>query len=855
MNGFKRFATPVLVAAAVALAGLGHYYLLYRRVYIWDVAVFYAAAALLLAWAYRRAAPAPERAWEEVRAALRRLGVASRGLLSARGGGQRTGRLLVVALAVANGLAALAAFWIPAPAGLAVAALLWAAGLAALAARVPWARRVRSRPAPAAPGAPGPAVRDVGAVPLRRHAVPLAFAGWLLLLTGVGVLRLRGAPGLLRAIDGWLQPWLAGLHVDVPLPPGAWPVGLLLAYAGMILIAWTGGGVGRLPDVPPLGGEGPPPRVVSRPSWRWVVLALAGTLVWLGVVQAAATSSTSWTVIPLWLATLGVQAVCWWRADRARGVSALPSRVERQTWLVALAVVGAFGVALYRLGDVPNSLWGDEGAFWWWARDLAAGVRISPFDLGVYGAFPVTGSLYQSLWVRLFGPTVWSWRLGSVVAGTLTLVPLFFLTRRLLGPRVAWSVVALMVSLPYFLAYARIGFNSIQPLLPVTLGLWLLVEAARRHSRLLAYLAGVACGMASLTYTSGHVGLVLAALVWLFLFVGRRPLRRTLLGLGLGLVHGWLLVSGPFVLGGMLGGRPVSWKVLESFVGNAFYGEALFSMEAITRRYPLWQVGRERIFFEPRLYALLIGRGLVHTALSMIASGVATKHYVVGPLAGPGAVFFLAGLAWALGRYRRLQGALWAAWVLVCALLLSVICGFPPRTAHMAPIIPALAVMVATGVWLLSDLLRRVLPAAHRRWARWVGVVLTVALALWGLRTYFVAMPGQYVPDLENVMLWRAQEMGRGSSVVFVVDEPYPSEFRVWGIDEFDLGVAYRPVLAGEVQAADFRALCGATCRVFYLPQDAGAVEARLRDQLGEGTVRTHVDAEGQTIGLEFVPR
>ena len=84
MNEFKRFTTPGLVAAAVALAGLGHYYLLYRRVYVWDVAVFYAAAALLLAWAYRRAAPAPERAWEEVRAALR-------GLVSARGGGQRHG--------------------------------------------------------------------------------------------------------------------------------------------------------------------------------------------------------------------------------------------------------------------------------------------------------------------------------------------------------------------------------------------------------------------------------------------------------------------------------------------------------------------------------------------------------------------------------------------------------------------------------------------------------------------------------------------------------------------------------------------------------------------------------------------
>ena len=91
MNGFKRFATSALSAAALALAGLGHYYLLYRRVYIWDVVVFYAVVALLLAWAYRRAAPVPGDSRERVRAAWRRLGGALRDLLSTLGGGRRPG--------------------------------------------------------------------------------------------------------------------------------------------------------------------------------------------------------------------------------------------------------------------------------------------------------------------------------------------------------------------------------------------------------------------------------------------------------------------------------------------------------------------------------------------------------------------------------------------------------------------------------------------------------------------------------------------------------------------------------------------------------------------------------------------
>jgi len=871
----KRFSSLVLIAAALALAGLGHYYLLYQRIYIRDAVVFYVVAALLLVWAWLRVGATPDRRWALVRSALRRLGVALRGLLL-----RRSTRPLVVALAAVNGLAALVALLVPPPAGLLVALLLWAGGVAALMALIPWPRRVRRarpRPTPEVPPevreVPGPVIVTAEAVQPRRYAVPLAIAGWLLLVAGAVVLALPGVPGPLEAIDDWLWPMLAELHVDAPLPPGVWSVGLALSCTGMILIAWTRGGVDRLPGMLSPGGETPPMQVTSRPSWRWLALALVGDLVWLGVVYAAAVSSTSWSVVPLWLATLAVQAVCWWRVDRARGVSSLPRLVIGHWslvighwllvighWLLVIGLVVAFGVTLYRLGDVPDSLWGDEGAFWWWARDLAKGVRANPFDLGVYGAFPVMGSLYQSLWVRLFGPTVWAWRLGSVVAGTLTLVPLFFLTRKLLGTRVAWSAVVLMISLPYFLAYARTGFNNIQPLLPVTLGMWLLIEATQRNSHLLAYLAGVACGVASLTYSSGHLGLILVMLVWLFFFISQGPLRRQLLGLALCLLLGWFFAAGPFVLGCLLGGKPLGSKVPESFIGNAMYGEAIFSADELTRLHPLWHFGQQRVFFEPRLYALLLGRGLVRTAVGMITGGIVVEHYVVGPLAGPGAVFFLAGLAWTLGQYRRLPAVLWAMWALVCAVLLSVFNTFPPRASHMAPIIPALAVLLAVGIWLLSDLLRRFV---HPRWADWVGVVLTVVLALWGMHTYFVEMPQQYVPNLENVMFWAAQKMDRGSNLVFVVDEPYPPEFRVWGIDEFDLGVEYHSVLAEEVQAADFRALCGTTvrlsahgetCRVFFLPESADDVLAQLHAQLGEGMVQTHVNREGQPIVLEFVP-
>lgn len=859
-----RFALLVLLALALTLAGLGHYYSLFLRTYIWDAVLFYGLAALLFVWVWHRASRMSEHSWAVVRCTVRALGTAVRKLLF-------TGpnRLVVVALALANSLAVLAVVVSPRPVALLLVLPLWVASVALLGlllvrsrhasreSELPKKRAIRSE-AVGAPSSRDPATVSPSAVSLEipeadvgSREITLALGGWLLLVSGLVILNLDGVPSVLRALNAWLEPQLTGLRADLPVPPGVWLPGYLLTLTGMILIGWAGAGVARLSGLPSLTLPTSFPTSPARRSYRWHGLALIGGVIWLGVVYASVVSSSSWSVIPLWLVALIIPAVCWWRMDRARGVSILPVRVRRSSWLIVPVLVVAFSVTLYRLADIPNSLWGDEGAFWTLARDLAQGVRVNPFDLGVYGAFPVISSLFQSLWIKILGPTLWSWRLASVVMGTLTVVPLFFLTRRLLGSRVAVSAVVVMVSMPYFLAYARIGFNTIQPLLPITLGLWLLIEAARLDSRLVAYLAGAALGIASLTYMSGHVGMVIAALIGVFIFVSHRSLRRPLVGLVPYLVTGWILAAGPFGLGCLLGGKACGSKVAESYFGNAFYGEAVFSLDRITRHYPLHQVGQHRIFFEPALYLLLLGRGFIRTTMSLVIDGVATQHYVAGSLAGPGALFFLAGFGWLVSRLRRLPAALWVVWAATCAVLLSALNTFPPRTAHMAPIIPASSAITAVGIWLLVDFLR---PLLRSQWVDSIGIGLTVALALLGLRTYFVVMPQRYVPNLENVMFWTAREMEPGSDLLFVADGSTSSEFRVWGIDEFELDVDYHSLSVEELHTADLRPLCGSNCRVFFLPQNAEVVRNELRAQLGEGRVRPHLDAEGRVIGLEFAP-
>ena len=205
----KRFPTLALIVIALALAGLGHYYLLYQRIYVWDAVVFYVVAALLLVWAWRRASATPDHGWVLVRAALRRLGVALRNLVS-----QGAIRPLVAALAAANGLAALVALLIPPPAGLLVPLLLWAGGMVLLVIPIHRPRRAKPRPAPEAESAPV-TVAVTASIRNSQFAIrnsplrALAAAGGATLSFLAGYLALRHSPTDDFSTLLWL--WLIGV--------------------------------------------------------------------------------------------------------------------------------------------------------------------------------------------------------------------------------------------------------------------------------------------------------------------------------------------------------------------------------------------------------------------------------------------------------------------------------------------------------------------------------------------------------------------------------------------------------------------------------------------------------------------
>ncbi|MHC1784751.1 MAG: ArnT family glycosyltransferase [Anaerolineaceae bacterium] len=133
--------------------------------------------------------------------------------------------------------------------------------------------------------------------------------------------------------------------------------------------------------------------------------------------------------------------------------------------LLILLVAGGLLVSSFRLTTHPNMLMGDEGNFFDTARSIAVGEYLpSFFDMGVY-SYPVASSYWQGLIMNWFGVSLWSWRFSSVLIAVLTIIPLYLLGLEMFGRRTAVLASICFLAAPYFLAFARLGYNNSQAML------------------------------------------------------------------------------------------------------------------------------------------------------------------------------------------------------------------------------------------------------------------------------------------------------------------------------------------------------------------------------------------------------
>jgi 4-amino-4-deoxy-L-arabinose transferase-like glycosyltransferase len=554
----------------------------------------------------------------------------------------------------------------------------------------------------------------------------------------------------------------------------------------------------------------------------------------------------------LWVLSIAFMALFWLGLDRRRGIRPhIRLAWTEVAFLAALLAIGLL-IASYHLADIPDSLMGDEGSFWEISSAIARGeYHPNLFGFGTY-SYPLISIVYQSIFPHFFGFSLWSWRIGSVVAGVLAVVPLYLLLREIFSTRVGALAAAVMIVSPYFLAFARLGYNNSQALFPVVLSLLFLYVGARQRSGFLLYLAGAVAGLGFYTYTAGRLAVVVAILYLAYLFLKRDINWRSGLTFGAVFMVGLVLVLAPqYVFGLIFSPQDMSHKMLESVFFNAFYGRALFGDAGLAKYGPIITWGGHELFFSPVLYARLIVRGFFRTLIAFNHEGLVSEHFITSSLAGPFAsVLFVLGSFFALKRIRQSGAGLILIWLFAALITLSALTTFPPRHQHLVSAIPAMAALIALGIEAVGQFIAK---GSRMRWLSGASVFILLGVTtIFGLHEYFVRMPDEYRPNIENILFWTAQDATIPGNLIYIDDRSEQQKFVPWGIKYFNTPLQYATISRAQFLQAPGQFQGTPTVFVFSPEASDVLVQALQQQYGGQGILHRYSDPGGRPIAVAY---
>jgi 4-amino-4-deoxy-L-arabinose transferase-like glycosyltransferase len=562
------------------------------------------------------------------------------------------------------------------------------------------------------------------------------------------------------------------------------------------------------------GPERKPERTV--PSIQWsdrlplALLGLGAMLLGLLLWQVRAVDNR--LLSASWLAVLTIFALSGYLLDRRAAVRLAPTFDRRD--LALLAAICGFGLAVgtYQLDRFPDILIPDEQEFWLAAKTIADGAITPPiFGFGIF-SYPILGSLYQAWVLQLFGPSLWSWRFSSVLAAVAAAPPTYLLARELFTRRVAVLSTALMLVTPFFLAFERLGYNNAQAILPVVLALYLLYAGWQRGSLLYLVLSGIAAGLGFYTYTAARLGFV-AALAFLAAValarwraqpeLAARRSAAVAFALWAAFVLGWAATALPHIVyGSLTSPLDLRSKTIQTVFANSVYAERYYTDDQLYRDHPRIQIDDGTFFYRPDLYAELLFRGTVRSLLVFQHDAFLTDHFIVAPLAGPATVpFYSLGMVQLLIGIRQRRFLLLAIWFFGGVTLLSIVNAFPPRHAHMVPLLPVMSIVSALGISALVGQLAGGLPRFRRAAVGLLALLIFGWLALSGLRSYFEDARVFYRPDMDNMLGFMALERAAPLEMRYIYSDPNEQGYIPWIIRNMQTPANFRTIARDQLVA------------------------------------------------------
>jgi len=178
-------------------------------------------------------------------------------------------------------------------------------------------------------------------------------------------------------------------------------------------------------------------------------------------------------------------------SSKHRGWSGLfPEAFRRRclkpcSWKTALAliVIFSFALRLLALSSVPPGFYCDEASNGYNAYSILLTGKdehgtFMPLYFKAFGEYKNPVFIYSAVpFVAGFGPGVFSVRLVSAFYGTLTVLALFFLAKKLFGEKAGFAAALLLAISPWHIVFSRIAFEAITMPFYFVAGFYFLLRA------------------------------------------------------------------------------------------------------------------------------------------------------------------------------------------------------------------------------------------------------------------------------------------------------------------------------------------------------------------------------------------
>ncbi len=451
-----------------------------------------------------------------------------------------------------------------------------------------------------------------------------------------------------------------------------------------------------------------PAAIWGRSAWRYALVFLATIAYGAGLGLYLKGSNLTY-VYGAWAGSVGALLLAYLPFHLPR------ARVSWAEGLLVLLLLGV-GVALraYQLTLIPLRVHGDMASVGLEARRILSGDFPGWFSLG-WATIPMWGFAHEVLTMRLFGDSLFGLRMSAVLAGTASLVGVYFLGREGWSPRVGVLALAALAVNAAHIHFSRIP-SYIDPVPWMVWALYLVLRGYRRRASFSWALAGVCTAVAVNMYFSGRLVIPVLAFFFLYLYIFHLPMLRENREGVVAFLLGFLFMLGPMLIV-MVQDFPdyISRARFVSLTDPGVYTHLLNKYQASSLREVLLEQ-LQRTFLTYQYY------GDTSTQFGYV-------HPMLNPWLAP---FFLVGVGVATGRLRHVGNFLLSTWLVLGLVLGSVLTGDAPFWPRLVVILPANALAVALGMAWLWD----VLPGQRRLGQAVAGLVLFAILAWAGWQNW-----------------------------------------------------------------------------------------------------------------------